>query len=159
MFQSRFVKIDEFGLWDLEIILADEGKQFTSTEFKEEFQTCGVHLELAAPEHQEMNGQVVVAWRTLCTILVYWEILKDNLADYFTKHNPTKHHRYIRGTYLFPTSNSSKYACYQVPSDLRECVKSPPRPGNGQQTYKVSSSYKWKKYGRIGYKVQTAISK
>ena len=35
MFQSRFVKIDEFGLWDLEIILADSGTQFTQTEFKE----------------------------------------------------------------------------------------------------------------------------
>ena len=34
MFQSRFGKIDEFGWWDLEIISADAGKQFTSTEFK-----------------------------------------------------------------------------------------------------------------------------
>ena len=24
--------------------------------------------------------------------LVYWASLKDNLADYFTKHHPTKHH-------------------------------------------------------------------
>ena len=44
MFQSRFGKIDDFGWWNLEIISADAGKQFTSTEFKEEFQTCGVHL-------------------------------------------------------------------------------------------------------------------
>ena len=42
--------------------------QFTSTEFKEECQTCRVHLNLAAPEHQEMNGKVEVAWRTLRTI-------------------------------------------------------------------------------------------
>ena len=35
MFQSRFGKIDEFGWWDLERILADAGSQFTSTEFKE----------------------------------------------------------------------------------------------------------------------------
>ena len=35
MFQSRFGKIDEFGLWDLERILVDEGTQFTSMEFKE----------------------------------------------------------------------------------------------------------------------------
>ena len=34
MFQSRFGKIDEFGWWDLEIISADAGTQFTSTEFK-----------------------------------------------------------------------------------------------------------------------------
>ena len=35
MFQSRFGKIDKFGCWDLKIISADTGKQFTSTEFKE----------------------------------------------------------------------------------------------------------------------------
>ena len=34
MFQYRFGKIDEFGLWDLERISADAGTQFTSTEFK-----------------------------------------------------------------------------------------------------------------------------
>ena len=52
MFQSRFGKIGESGWWDLEIISSDAGNQFTSTEFKEECQTCGVHLKLAAPEHQ-----------------------------------------------------------------------------------------------------------
>ena len=35
MFQSRFGKIDKFGWWDLEIISADVGKQFTLTDFKE----------------------------------------------------------------------------------------------------------------------------
>ena len=35
MFQSRFGKIDQFGWWDLEIISAYAGTQFTSTEFKE----------------------------------------------------------------------------------------------------------------------------
>ena len=34
IFQSRFGKIDEFGWWDLKIISADAGWQFTSTEFK-----------------------------------------------------------------------------------------------------------------------------
>ena len=34
MFQSRFGKIDQFGWWYLEIISADAGTQFTSTEFK-----------------------------------------------------------------------------------------------------------------------------
>ena len=68
MFQSRFSKIDQFGWWDLERISADAGTQFTSTEFKEECQNRGVCLTLAAPEHQEMNGQVEVTWRTLCTI-------------------------------------------------------------------------------------------
>ena len=50
--QSRFGKIDEFGWWDLESISADAGTQFSSAEFKEECQTCGVHLTLAAPEYQ-----------------------------------------------------------------------------------------------------------
>ena len=68
MFQSRFWKFDEFGWWDLEIISADTGTQFTSTEFKQECQTHGVNLTLAAPEHHEMNRQVEVTWRTLCTI-------------------------------------------------------------------------------------------
>ena len=56
MFQSRFGKMDQFGWWDLEIISADAGKQFTSTEFKNECQTRGVRLTLAAPKNQEMNG-------------------------------------------------------------------------------------------------------
>ena len=39
MFQSRFGTIDLFGWWDLEIISADAGTYFTSTEFQDEFQT------------------------------------------------------------------------------------------------------------------------
>ena len=65
MFQSRFGKIDQFGWWDLERISADAGTQFTSTKFKEECQISGVRLTLAALEHQEMNGQVEVTWRTI----------------------------------------------------------------------------------------------
>ena len=57
--------MDQFGWCDLERILADAGTQFTSTEFKEECQTRGFSLTLAAPEHQEINGQVEVIWRTL----------------------------------------------------------------------------------------------
>ena len=60
MFQSIFGNIDEFRWWYLERISSDASTQFTSTDFKEECQTCGVHLALAAPEHQEMNGQVEV---------------------------------------------------------------------------------------------------
>ena len=55
MFKSRFGKIDQFGWWDLERISADAGTHFTSTEFKEECQTRGVRLTLAAPEHQEIK--------------------------------------------------------------------------------------------------------
>ena len=61
MFQSIFGNIDQFGWWYLERISADAGTQFTSTEFKDECQTCGVSLTLAAPEHQDMNGQVEVS--------------------------------------------------------------------------------------------------
>ena len=68
IFQSRFRKIDQFGWWDLERISADAGTQFTSTDSKEECQTCGVCLTLVATEHQEINGQVEVTWRTLRTV-------------------------------------------------------------------------------------------
>ena len=34
---------------------ADAGTEFTPKDFREECQTRGVHLKLAAPEHQEMN--------------------------------------------------------------------------------------------------------
>ena len=50
--------------------------------------------------------------------LVYWERVKDNLDDYFTRHHPTKHHRATRGTYLVPTDDSSKNVYYQVPRYL-----------------------------------------
>ena len=61
-------KINEFGWCDLERISADARNQFTSTDFKEECQNRGVHLRLAAPEHQEMNGKVEMTWRMLRTI-------------------------------------------------------------------------------------------
>ena len=60
MFQSRSGKIDKFGWLDSETISADSGTQFTSTEFKEKLQTCGINLTLVAPEHQKMNGPVEV---------------------------------------------------------------------------------------------------
>ena len=37
-------------------------------EFKDECRTHGDRLTLAASEHQEMNGQVEVTWRTLRTV-------------------------------------------------------------------------------------------
>ena len=56
MFQSRFGKIDEFGWWDLERISANAGTNFILMGLKEKCQTR--EMTLAAPEHQEMNGQV-----------------------------------------------------------------------------------------------------
>ena len=49
MFQYRFGIIDEYGWLDLVIISTDEGTQFTSTEFQDKCQTCGVHFTLAYP--------------------------------------------------------------------------------------------------------------
>ena len=68
MFQSRFGEIDQFGWWDLEIISADAGTQFTLTEFKDKCQNRRVRLTLASPEHQENNGQVEVTCKTLRTV-------------------------------------------------------------------------------------------
>ena len=52
MFQSRFGKIDGFFWWDLEIILADAGTQFTSMNIKDQCQTRSVNLTFAYTEHQ-----------------------------------------------------------------------------------------------------------
>ena len=60
--------MDEFGWWDSERISTDAGTQFTSMEFQYECQTHGVWFILSATEHQEMNEQVKVIQRTLCTI-------------------------------------------------------------------------------------------
>ena len=68
IFQSRSGNIGKCGWWDLERISADAGSQFTSTKFKEECQTSGVNLTLAAPEHHEMNRQVEVTWIMLYII-------------------------------------------------------------------------------------------
>ena len=48
VFKSRSGNIDEFGWWDLENKSADSGTQFTSMEFQDICQTCGVHLMLEA---------------------------------------------------------------------------------------------------------------
>ena len=55
MFQTRFVKGDEFVLWDMKIIQTDSGTQFTYKEFQEGISVCGVRLALVAPNHQEIN--------------------------------------------------------------------------------------------------------
>ena len=68
MFQAIFVKLDEFGWWDMKRIQNYTSTQFTSKEFQEVIYVRGVQLALAAPDHQEFNGQVEVTWRTLQTI-------------------------------------------------------------------------------------------
>ena len=49
-------------------------------DFEEEFQTHRVHLTLAAPEHQEMNGQVEVTWRMLSKI-VHSLMVHDRVSE------------------------------------------------------------------------------
>ena len=68
MFQDIFDKMDRLGWWGLEIISADAGTQFTSTEFQDKCQTRSINITLADPEHQEMNVQVKLTWITLHTI-------------------------------------------------------------------------------------------
>ena len=51
--------------------------------------------------------------------LVNWRRVKDNLANYFTKHHPSKHHREFRSTYLFLTADKIKHYCYKVYKELR----------------------------------------
>ena len=58
MFKVLFVKVDEFGWWDMERIQTDADMKFTSNEFGEGIFVHVVRLELAAPDHQEMNGRV-----------------------------------------------------------------------------------------------------
>ena len=50
--------------------------------------------------------------------MVYWMAGEHNLADYFTKHHPSRHYRSKRSIYLIPTEDASKYACYMSPIDL-----------------------------------------
>ena len=70
-FNPDLGKLTKYGWWDLKIISVDACTQFTLTQLKEECQTRGVCLTLAAPEHQEMKGQVEVTWRTLRTVSHY----------------------------------------------------------------------------------------
>ena len=47
MFQYIFEETDKFGWWDLDIILAYTGTQFTSTYLQKKIQNRGVCLTLA----------------------------------------------------------------------------------------------------------------
>ena len=49
-------------------IQTDADTQFTSKEFQEGLSIRGLKLVLATPDHQEMNGQVEVTWKTWRTI-------------------------------------------------------------------------------------------
>ena len=68
MFQSRFGRLEEFDWWNQERIQTDSGSHFTSKDFQEGLSLHVVRLILAATDHQDMNGQIEVTWRTLQTI-------------------------------------------------------------------------------------------
>jgi hypothetical protein len=67
--------------------------------------------------------------------LVYWRPGTENLADYFTKHHPTAHHRLVRNTFLHPTKVGARALFARsnnVPHrSLRGCVVISP-PGSLQ---------------------------
>ena len=58
MFQAIFGKVDKSGWWDLERIQTDSGMQLASRDFQEVLSVRGIHITLAVPYHQEINGKV-----------------------------------------------------------------------------------------------------
>ena len=50
---------------DVECIRADAGPQFSSDEFCQACAETGIHLTLAAPEHQEQNTYAERTWQTV----------------------------------------------------------------------------------------------
>eukprot|EP00978_Attheya_sp_CCMP212_P031209 scaffold117178_cov43-Attheya_sp.AAC.2 len=69
---------------------------------------------------------------------VFWEAGKQNVADYYTKHHATSHHRALRPTLLHPTAQDllnvqDKRLHYQ-----RGCAKT----GTGLNSLLTSSTYR-----------------
>jgi hypothetical protein len=54
---------------------------------------------------------------------VYWAAGKGNLADYFTKHHPHKHHSFIRPIYIYEGAASPEV----LPPILHAPTEPPPR--------------------------------
>ena len=63
--------------------------------------------------------------------LVYCSRGKDNLAEYFTKHHPTKHHFSIRSTYLLPADDVRKTPVTWYLVTVEGVLKYLPVWGNG----------------------------
>ena len=51
--------------------------------------------------------------------LMYWMAGEHNLAEYFTKHQPTSHHRSQHSIYLLAKADAINYACYMSPIELQ----------------------------------------
>jgi hypothetical protein len=57
--------------------------------------------------------------------LVYWRPgTAENLADYFTEHHPTAHHRLVQNTFLHPTKSGARalFARSEPHQKLQGCV-------------------------------------
>lgn len=65
---------------------------------------------------------------------VYWAPGKTNLADYFTKHHPAKHHQAVRQYYLHTPNSRTHLHQVTVPTDtaLRGCVETREEESHGQ---------------------------
>ena len=59
--------------------------------------------------------------------VVKWTPGKENLADYFTKHHDSKHHREVRAWYLHEDTSPRLLPRAAAPSALRGCVGKLPR--------------------------------
>ena len=59
--------------------------------------------------------------------VVKWTPGKENLADYFTKHHDSKHHREVRAWYLHENTSPRLLPRASAPSALRGCVGKLPR--------------------------------
>ena len=58
---------------------------------------------------------------------VKWTPGQENLADYFTKHHDSKHHRGVRTWYLHENTSQRLLPRAAAPSALRGCVGNLPR--------------------------------
>ena len=58
---------------------------------------------------------------------VKWTPGQENLADYFTKHHDSKHHREVRAWYLHENTSPRLLPRASAPSALRGCVGKLPR--------------------------------
>ena len=62
---------------------------------------------------------------------------EHNMADYFTKNHPISHYQEQQSTYLLPTADARKYACYMSHIDLLGCVESLLSRGDGRRKDRV----------------------
>jgi hypothetical protein len=58
----------DFASNTLTHVRADAGNQFVSQEFRDDCNSAGIRLSLAAPHHQEMNGIVERTWQSIRNI-------------------------------------------------------------------------------------------